>query len=368
LSAAPGPIAVYGATGYTGRLVAAELRRRSLDVVLCGRDIEKLRGLAASVGPVDVRAAAVGDRDALRRAFGDCAVVINCAGPFTVLGEPVVRAAVETGTHYVDTAGEQAFIKLVAERFDEAAKAAEVAVVPAMGFDYVPGDLLCRVVGRAVEPLDELDLAYAVAGFGATRGTLRSALEAMAGGDVVWEDGAWQPAAAGPLRARAVFPEPFGRQVVAKYPCGEIVSVPRHTRVRTIRARVAVETMVPAGRMAPLVPALMANGGALLRTPLRRVLQVAIGLLPEGPSEDERRGARFVIAVRARGANGSSRSGWVRGSDVYGLTAVTTVHAASLLAAPGYDRTGVLSAASAFDPEAFLDHLREHAVEWEAGA
>ena len=149
------PIAVYGATGYTGRLVAAELRRRELPFVLCGRDPDKLRPLAAALGSPEVRTAAVGDRDALRHAFGDCAAVINCAGPFTVLGEPVVRAAVETGTHYVDTAGEQPFIKLVADRYDEAARAAEVAVIPAMGFDYVPGDLLCRVVARDHEPADD---------------------------------------------------------------------------------------------------------------------------------------------------------------------------------------------------------------------
>ena len=165
-----------------------------------------------------------------------------------MLGEPVVRAAVETGTHYVDTAGEQPFIKLVADRYDEAARAAEVAVIPAMGFDYVPGDLLCRVVARDHEPAETLDLAYAVSGFGATRGTLRSALEAMRGGDVVWEDGAWLPAGPGPLRASAVFPEPFGREVVAKYPCGEIVSVPRHTRVRTLRARIAVSGLGGRGR------------------------------------------------------------------------------------------------------------------------
>jgi short subunit dehydrogenase-like uncharacterized protein len=366
LSPREGPIAVYGATGYTGRLVAQELRRRSLEVVLCGRAAEKLRGLAASLGPVEVRVAGVGDRDALRRAFGGCAVVINCAGPFTVLGEPVVRAAVETGTHYVDTAGEQPFIKLVADRFDEAARAAEVAVVPAMGFDYVPGDLLCRVVARDHEPLEELDLAYALSGFEATRGTLRSALEGMAGGDVVWEDGAWHPAGAGPLRARAVLPEPFGRQVVAKYPCGEVVSVPRHTRVRTLRARISVQSLVPAGPLAPLVPALMAAAGVGMRTPVRRVLQTAVGVLPEGPGEEDRRGARFVIAVRVRGADGSVGGGTVRGADVYGLTAATTVHAASLLADPGYERTGVLSAASAFDPLGFLDALGEHGVTWEA--
>ena len=154
-------------------------------------------------------------------------------------------------------------------------------------------------------PLETLDLAYAVSGFGATRGTLRSALEAMKGGDVVWEDGAWLPAGPGPLRASAVFPEPFGREVVAKYPCGEIVSVPRHTRVRTLRARIAVSGLVPAGPLAPLVPPLMAALAPMLRTPVRRALQAAIGLLPEGPPEDARRASRFRIVVAVRGADGS---------------------------------------------------------------
>jgi len=362
-----GPIAVYGATGYTGRLVAEELRRREAEFVLCGRDADKLRALASSVGSPEVRAAGVGDRDALRHAFGDCAVVVNCAGPFTLLGEPVVRAAVETGTHYVDTAGEQPFIKLVADRYDRPAKAAEVAVVPAMGFDYVPGDLLCRVVGAELEPLVTLDLAYAVSGFGATRGTLRSALEAMKGGDVVWEDGTWKAAGPGPMRASVRFPEPVGRQVVAKYPCGEIVSVPRHTRVRTIRARIAVSGLVPAGPLAPLVPAMMAWTGLGLRTPVRRALQAAAGALPEGPSESARRQSRFVIDVSVVGVDGKAGRGEVRGSDVYGLTAVSAVHGASLLADAAYDRSGVLSAASAFAPEDFLDHLGGHGVSWSRG-
>jgi short subunit dehydrogenase-like uncharacterized protein len=366
LSAA-GPIAVYGATGYTGRLVAAELSRRELPFLLAGRDAAKLRGLAESMGSPPVRAASIDDRDALRHAFGDCAAVINCAGPFTKFGEPVVRAAVETGTHYVDTTGEQPFMKLVVDRFDAPAQAAEVAVVPAMGFDFVPGDLLCRVVARDVEPVAELDLAYAVGGFVATRGTLRSTLEAMKGGDVVWEDGAWRPAGAGPMRARVRFPEPFGEQVVTKYPAGEIVTVPRHTRVRTIVARLAVSTMAPLGPFAALLPPLMTGLGYGLRTPLRGVLQAAIGALPEGPDASGRAAARFVIAVRATGENHASRTGIVRGSDVYGLTAVTAVHGASLLADQGFDRSGVLSPASAFDPVAFLDYLTDHGLSWEAG-
>jgi short subunit dehydrogenase-like uncharacterized protein len=361
-----GPIAVYGATGYTGRLVAREARRRQLDLVLCGRDPERLRALAADLGgDVDVRAATVGDRDALRHALGDCAAVVNCAGPFTRLGEPVVRAAVETGTHYVDTTGEQQFMRLVAERYDDAARAAGVAVVPAMGFDFAPGDLICRLTAEKHEPLRELGIAYAVSGFGATRGTLRSTLELMKGGDVVYEEGEWRPAGAGPLRAHVTFPPPFGRQVVAKYPSGEIVTVPRHTRVRTITSRVAVSGVVPAGRLAPLLPPLMAAFAYALRTPLRTALQAAVAALPEGPTQEARRASRFLVVVRAMGEDGSEGRGIVRGEDVYGLTAAVAVHGAALLAAPGYARSGVLAPAIAFDPTAFLDHLAAHGVRWE---
>jgi hypothetical protein len=52
----------------------------------------------------------------------------------------------------------------------------------------------------------------------------------------------------------------------------------------------------------------------------------------------------------------------VRGSDVYGTTAVTLVHAAELLSAPGFDRAGALGPAAAFDPAAFLNHAE---VSWQ---
>jgi hypothetical protein len=109
----------------------------------------------------------------------------------------------------------------------------------------------------------------------------------------------------------------------------------------------------------------MAALGPALRTPVRRALQAAIGLLPEGPPEEARRASRFLIVVSVHGADGSAGRGELRGTDVYGLTAVSTVHAASLLADPGYGRSGVLSVASAFEPVAFLNHLTDHGVSWE---
>lgn len=368
MAGATGPIAVYGASGYTGKLVLRELVRRRLDHVVAGRSAGKLRAAALEAGSdAPVRAAAIDDRGALRHVLGDCAAVINCAGPFSFFGEPVVRAAVETGTHYVDTTGEQPYMQRIFERLDGPARAAEVAVVPGIGFDYLPGDLISHLAARGREPLEEMVLAYSVTGFGATRGTLHSGLEMMKGGDIAYRDGRWMPAGQGPLRASFTFPEPIGRRPVAKYPSGEIVTVPRHVDTRKVTALIDARVAAPHPAFAPLVP-LTSQGLALaLRTPLRPLLDLAVDRLPEGPSEDDRRAARFTIVAVARGEDGSEGVGIVRGSDVYGLTAVTTVHGAELMTGAGYDRAGVLAPASAYEPQPFLEYLGDHGLSYELG-
>jgi short subunit dehydrogenase-like uncharacterized protein len=361
-----GPIAVYGATGYTGTLVARELRRRGLDCVLAGRSAEKLARLADALGGgIPTRAVELDDRAGLRQLLGDCAAVIDCAGPFVRYGEPVVRAAVETGTHYLDTTGEQSYIRFVHERFDEAARAAGVAVVPAMGFDYVPGDLIAHLVAQGAEPLRELVLAYAALGVQPTRGTFRTALEMAGDGGVLYEDGAWRPAPLRAARRRFRFPDPLGTRPVMRYPSGEVLTVPRHVRTRRVTSLITVETIAGSAAVAPLLPLLQPAFTLALRTPLHGLIEPLLARFPEGPSEQRRRNARFTIVALAHGEDGRTRRAVVQGGDVYGLTAVTAVHGAALTAADGYEQAGVLAPAQAFDAAAFLDALAEHGVRYE---
>jgi short subunit dehydrogenase-like uncharacterized protein len=350
-----GPIAVYGATGYTGRLVAHELRRRDAELVLSGRSAGKLHALAEQLGgAVHVRPAPIDDRAALRHALGDCAVVANCAGPFVHLGEPVVRAAVETGTHYLDTTGEQAFIRLVLERFDDAARAAEVALVPAMGFDYAPGDLACALAAGGRGPFRDVIVAYAVDGFTATRGTLRSALEVLASEDVVYEHGEWHPAPRRRPRASFAFPEPIGRRPVTRYPGGEVLTVPRHLRTAKVTELITLATLAPHPRLAGLVPFLMPLLARAPGSPLRTLIDAAIDRLPEGPSEAGRRRAVFTVVAVAVDEDGVARRVVLRGHDVYATTATCIAEGAVRMAAAAYDRRGALAPAQAFEPASFL--------------
>ena len=141
--------------------------------------------------------------------------------------------------------------------------------------------------------------------------------------------------------------------------------MPRHTQTRRLASLLTTSTAAPHPVAAALMPYVQPALGLSLRTPLRGLLQRAVGALPEGPSESARRAAEWTIVADAHGEDGSRGRAVVHGRDVYGITATILVHAAELLRDPGFDRAGALAPAEAFEPRDFLDHLSEHGVAWE---
>jgi short subunit dehydrogenase-like uncharacterized protein len=355
-------IAVYGATGFTGGLIARELKSRGAEFLIAGRDRGKLEGLSDELGGVPFRAVPVDDPAGLREMLESCSVVVACAGPFSLHGEPVVAAAAETGTHYLDTTGEQGFMRMVFDRYGTRAAETGAALVSGMGFDYLPGDLIAALTADGMGSLEEIVVAYCVHGFAPTHGTALSGLEIMRGGDVVWAGGDWWPAPRSADGGRWRFPEPIGEQRMLRYPAGEQITVPRH--VETARVRTLLNGMVVPPRLMPVAAAASPLLGLAMRTPLRGAMGALIRRLPAAPDEKGRKASRFTIGCEARSRSGSRR-GTVRGSDVYGLTAVALAHGAALCADPGYDRRGALAPAQAFDPASFLAALADAGLSFE---
>src|ERR1041384_5232130 len=249
-TARPGSIAVYGATGFTGRLIARALKEAGVEFLIAGRNRGKLERLSEELGDAPLAAVSVDDAVGLREMLAACSVVVACAGPFTLYGEPIVRAAVETGTHYLDTTGEQPFMRTAFDRYGDRAAEQGVALVSGMGFDYAPGDLIAALVAEEMGPLEEIAIAYCVEGFSPTHGTALSALEVMRGGDTVWIDGAWRDAPRGADGGRWRFPEPLGELRMLRYPAGEQITVPRH--IETKRVRTLLNGMVVPQPLMPL--------------------------------------------------------------------------------------------------------------------
>ena len=330
-------LAILGVTGFTGRLVLEESRRAGLQVRLVGRRADALEALA-NPGE-EVRVADARDDESLRAAFTGIDVVASLAGPFLELGLGPVRAAVDAGAHYLDTSGEQEWVGLIHAEIQGG-----TVVLPAFGFDYVPGDLAARLAAEQVEgPLDEIVVAYSVKGVGTSRGTRRTIGHVMGHKQVAWQDGRLVPSGFGATTRTVRFP--FGERTVVEWSGTEPITVPRHTDVQNVRSYLRA-------------PAIAAKAGGLgrLAAPLVRA---ASRFGPSGPSEASRRKSRFTVVAEARGQGGNGRA-VVDGTDVYGLTALLIVRGAEALMAGEARGTGVLAPAEAFDARTLAGRLEPY--------
>jgi short subunit dehydrogenase-like uncharacterized protein len=327
--------------------------------VIGGRDPGRLDDLRARHSNViEARTADLGDHGGLLGSIEGCEVVVNCAG--AIAGEALIEAALEAGAHYLDASGEQWFVRQTFERYDEAARSAGVAIVPAAGFDYAPGDCIASLAADGREPLRELVLAYGLFGSGVS-GDAANAAPGEPGAEVVYRDGEWRSPPQGVQRASFGFPDPLGRQPMQRYGSGEVITVPRHTATARVTTLITASSWAPHPALVGLVPYLRPFAAAVRRSPLRGILGLAAGRGNHHDAESDRETARFTIAAIARGEDGSEGRGMVEGVDFYGLTAACLALGATRI---NGDLAGVLSPAQCFDPASLLDALGERWLSW----
>ncbi|GAB4423155.1 MAG: saccharopine dehydrogenase NADP-binding domain-containing protein [Bacteroidia bacterium] len=141
-------VVLWGATGFTGRLVAAYLLRQyglggTLRWAIAGRSTAKLEALRAELQTPDlpVILADSQDRASLDRMASQTRVVCSCTGPYALYGSELVAACVAGGTHYCDLSGETPWMRRMIDTHHEAAQAAGVKIVHSCGFDSIPSDM-----------------------------------------------------------------------------------------------------------------------------------------------------------------------------------------------------------------------------------
>lgn len=191
-------LVLFGATGFTGGLVADYLARiskeESFTWALAGRNSSKLQAVRdrlAGEGGVslpEVLVADVNDADSIRVLAASATTVITTVGPYWLYGEPLVRACAESGTHYVDLTGEPQFVHAMREKYDALAKSTGARIVNSCGFESIPPDITVlfalkelrkRIGDIAFQALDIVVKGGVNAGGTISGGTWHSAVEAM---------------------------------------------------------------------------------------------------------------------------------------------------------------------------------------------
>jgi short subunit dehydrogenase-like uncharacterized protein len=152
---------IYGAYGYSGRLIAEHAREAGLSPILAGRDAQKCAALAGDLG-FDSRCFGLDDPEAIVDALKDVDAVVHCAGPFSTTGQPMIDGCIAAGTHYFDITGEAfVFEHALSSSISNAATRADVIICPGVGFDVVPTDCIARSLSEAMPDAVALELGFA---------------------------------------------------------------------------------------------------------------------------------------------------------------------------------------------------------------
>jgi hypothetical protein len=160
-------VLIYGASGYTGKLVAESLAQRDISFYFSGRNQERLETALSVVNerhgsPVKAEiVTANSTADELVPLFNNVDVVINVTGPFMQIGWPIVEAALAAGCHYLDTSGEQDWVAAVKEKLGAAFAEKNLLLCPACSYMWAAGSIAAEVV-LETEGVDSLDILYQI--------------------------------------------------------------------------------------------------------------------------------------------------------------------------------------------------------------
>lgn len=306
---------IYGANGYTARLVAREAIRRGLTPVLAGRNAESVQQIAAELG-LESRIFSLEQPAVVVESIRGCRLVLHCAGPFSATSQPMIAACLSAGVHYLDITGEIS-VFANAHQHAEQARRADVVLIPGVGFDVVPSDCLASSLVQALPAATHLVLAFE-AGGGPSPGTARTSVEGLGRGGAVRQDG---KLTAVPLAYKSrQIPFAHTSRMAMTIPWGDVYTAYVSTGIGNIEVymSVAPATIQRLRRIRWLQPLLGTDW-------VQNFLKKRIGKSIKGPSDDRRKSTACQLWGEVRSSDGRHVSATMTTPNGYDLTATASL-------------------------------------------
>jgi short subunit dehydrogenase-like uncharacterized protein len=335
---------LYGANGYTGRLIAREAVVRGQRLILAGRNAAAVGDLASQLG-LEHRVFALEDAAAARAGLEGVTAVLHCAGPFAHTAGPMVDACLEARVHYLDITGEISVFERLAAR-DTEAMAADIMLLPGAGFDVVPSDCLAAHLHRRLPEGNRLALGFH--GIGRySRGTATTIVENLHAGGVIRRGGVVTSVPAA-WRTRDI---DFGQgpRLAVTIPWGDVSTAYHSTGIGDIEVYTAASR-----RQLRMMRWSRRLGWALRSRFVQSLLKRRIQAGPPGPSDEERAKGKTFLWGEVSDREGRRVVSRLRGPEGYTFTMLTALAAMTRVLAgdapPGYQTPSL-----AFGPDFVLE-------------
>lgn len=329
---------LYGATGYTGKLIAQEAVERGMRPVLAGRSKEKVQPLAEELD-LEFRIFELNDQTPEQLSGID--LVLHCAGPFEKTSKPMIRACLKAGAHYLDITGEISVFEHTHSLHEEALQKNNI-LCSGVGFDVIPTDCTALKLKQALPDAVELALGFD-SDSGISPGTMKTMVEGLGGGNTVRKDGQLTDTAIGKHQRLIDFGR--GKKSAMAIPWGDVATAYYTTGIPNISA------WIPTPRPAIYAARLMNVASPLLssekvKQPLLRWVEQGV----EGPNKEERAGSAAYIWGQAKNADGVVKTCRIRTANVYDLTVYGALEVTQRLLSGDY-ASGSWTPAALFGPD-----------------
>ncbi len=338
-------VLLYGANGYTGKLIIETLMAKGIKPLIAGRNEMGVRMIAEDLH-LNYEAFDLSDKQKLEAVLQRCKVVIHAAGPFIHTYNAMLEACLKTQTHYLDITGEYQVFEGCAAR-DAEAKSANIMVMPGVGFDVVPSDCLANYLKAQMPDAVQLQLAFAGSKSGFSRGTGKTMVEGLGEGGKIRKDGVLTEVPAA-YKTREINFGAFST-IAATIPWGDISTAFRSTGIQNIEVYMGATPM--------LVKQMKRSNYLrwLFRFAfVKAFLKSQIDKRKPGPSEKQREEGRSFFWGRVENASGKSTEARLQTPEGYKLTALTAALIAEKVMADNF-KPGYQTPAMAYGKDLILE-------------
>lgn len=309
---------IYGAYGYSGKLIAQHAKRMGYTPILAGRSAAKLKELGERMG-LPWQAFSLDDEQALQRELADVKLLVNCAGPFSQTAKPLLQACLAARVHYLDITGEiDSFT--YAHSLHEQAVEQGIVICPGVGFDVIPTDCIAARLNALVPNAVELKLGFDSRSR-MSQGTAKTSIERMHLGGAVRRDGEIINV---PLAYKTTTIDfGGGSKHAMTIPWGDVATAYYTTEIPNI------EVYIPASpKLTKRLRRLNWVRWLLGFNRIQNWMKKKISQQPAGPDDDERKNNPTYVWGEIRDARGRIESLRVKVKNGYTLTAYGAVDVA----------------------------------------
>ncbi|MCX7876790.1 MAG: saccharopine dehydrogenase NADP-binding domain-containing protein [Melioribacteraceae bacterium] len=304
---------IYGANGYSAKLILNELLKFNIKPILAGRNKKEIIEIAENY-KLDYKIFDLENFELIVENLKGIHTLINCAGPFIFTAKELIEACLITKTNYLDITGEIPVLSL-AYKYSEKAKENNITILPAVGFDIIPTDCLAKKLKEKYPNAYELKLSLITINSKISRGTLLTSIEFLSGKSKILKDGKIIESTIGEYKNEVIIEGK--KYYTISIPWGDVFTANISTEIKNVSVYLSVPYFVYKN-----IKLILCFNTLLKIKFIKSIVKLFVKKFKYGPNDAERKKSFVIIHGKVIDEQKNEFEDFIKVKDGYEITAL----------------------------------------------